>query len=80
MTQLACNVLSVTRRAVRTPLDEALWAAERTGQWLAKELGVNVSQVSRWRRGASIPMYVTQRRIAKVLGVSVTSLWPPEDA
>jgi transcriptional regulator with XRE-family HTH domain len=61
-----------------TPLDEALWKAKRTGKWLAAQLGVNVSQVSRWRRGVNIPTSGNQRRIAKALGVSVAELWPPE--
>lgn len=69
----------MTRIVTRTPLDEALWTAERTGQWLAQQLGVNVSQVSRWRRGVNVPTLATQRKIAKALGVSVTSLWWPED-
>lgn len=80
MTPPASNVLNVARRTTHTPLDEALWVAERSGQWLADQLGVHFSQVSRWRRGVNIPEPTTQRRIAKALRVTATSLWPPEDA
>jgi len=66
------------RNVTTTPLDEALKAERRTGKWLAAQLGVNVSQVSRWRRGVNIPTSGNQRRIAKALGVSVAELWPPE--
>ena len=61
-----------------TPLDDALWAARCTGYQLAQRLGVNESQVSRWRRGVNIPVLATQRRIAELLSVSTESLWPPE--
>ena len=66
----------MTRRTKETPLDEALWAKKRTGRWLAAQLGVHVSQISRWRRGACVPTSDNQRRIARALGVSVRSLWP----
>jgi DNA-binding transcriptional regulator YiaG len=77
MTGRACNVPSMNRHTTETPLDEALWAAKLNGVQLAGILGVNVSQVSRWRRGVNIPTHATQRRIAKALGVSVADLWPP---
>lgn len=69
----------MTHRTKETPLDEALWAAKRSGNWLAEQLNVSISQVSRWRRGASIPNDANKRRIAKALRVSVKSLWPSED-
>jgi hypothetical protein len=71
----------MTRHVIYTPLDNALDRGpqgRRTGQWLASQLDVNVSQVSRWRRGVNIPMHATQKRIAKTLGVSAASLWPPK--
>lgn len=70
----------MTYRTAHTPLDEALFAAERTGKWLAEQLGVNKSQVSRWRRGVSVPNQANKRTIAKALRVSVESLWPSGDA
>jgi hypothetical protein len=73
------NVLNVTRNIAATPLDEALWAAKRDGKWLAGHLGVNESQVSRWRRGLHTPTAAYQLAIAKALGTTAAELWPPED-
>jgi lambda repressor-like predicted transcriptional regulator len=64
------------KRIMESPLDEALDAAKRDGNWLAKRLGVTISEVSRWRRGRVTPLPSTQARIAKALGVKVESLWP----
>lgn len=68
------------RHPEQTPLDDALWAARRTGKWLAEQLEVDPSQVSRWRRGVSIPSPDTQRKIAKLLKVGTKVLWPEEQA
>lgn len=68
----------MAKRTEETPLDEALWDKRRTGTWLAGQLGVTVSQVSRWRRGHVVPKPAMRKRIAKLLRVSVSSLWPPE--
>jgi transcriptional regulator with XRE-family HTH domain len=67
------------------PLAKALDAAGCTNQYLAKHLGVDVSQVARWVCGHSTPVETTQRKIVRVLraagvrGVSAASLWPPQD-
>lgn len=68
--------MPATIRNPETPLDAALDG--RTGKWLAAQLGVNPSQVSRWRRGVNIPTFPTQRRISVLLGVGVEVLWPKD--
>lgn len=70
--------MPATRKHPATPLDDALSKDGRTNEWLARQLNVNVTQVSRWRRGVNIPTGANRRRIAKALGVSVESLWPSE--
>lgn len=70
----------MTQRTEKTALDRALWEANRTGGWLAKQLRVNPSQVSRWRRGVNVPTFATQRRISVLLGVGVETLWPKDEA
>jgi transcriptional regulator with XRE-family HTH domain len=64
------------KRIMESPLDEALDAAGLTAVQLAKKLNVTVSEVSRWRRRRTVPVRANQERIAKALGVSVTTLWP----
>lgn len=68
------------RHITCTPFDQALLTAEYSGKRLAWELGVNESQVSRWRRGVNIPTQLTRQAIAKLLGVSAAALWPEEEA
>lgn len=63
-----------------TLLAQAMFAEKRTGRWLAKQLGVHHTQISRWVNGRSIPTTGNRRRIAKALGVTVESLWPSEEA
>lgn len=74
------------KRIKESPLDEALDDAGMTGAALAEELGVTVSEVSRWRRGRVTPWPQMQARIAEILSkasgceVGVDRLWPSEDA
>jgi ribosome-binding protein aMBF1 (putative translation factor) len=70
----------MTRRTAKTPLDKLLNQAGLKNKWLAAQLKVNESQISRWRRGANIPAPGNQRRIAKALGVTVEALWPEDKA
>jgi len=57
----------------KSPLDDALWRARRSNKWLAEQIGVDKSHVSRWRNGLRIP---EPRRIeiAKALGISPDEL------
>jgi hypothetical protein len=69
----------------RTPLNRALWDADRTGRWLAREIGVHEEQVARWRHGRHVPKIETQQLIVKALAplvdwVSIASLWPKDEA
>jgi transcriptional regulator with XRE-family HTH domain len=68
----------MTRRTARTRLDKLLDQTGRKNKWLAAQLKVDESQVSRWRRGANIPAPGNRRRIAKALDVAVESLWPED--
>lgn len=43
---------------------------KRTGKWLAEQLCVSVTTVSRWCSNASQPDLQTLSRIAKILNVS----------
>lgn len=47
---------------------------KRTNKWLAEELGVNQTTVSKWCTNSSQPDLYTLTQIAKLLGVSITHL------
>lgn len=60
---------------IDTPLGQALWTAGRTSKWLARQLGIDPGQVSRWLRGHSTPEYATQCRIAQLLEMDRSDIW-----
>ncbi len=45
-------------------------------KWLASEIGVSESEVSRWRHGVHVPSIVTQEAISAALGREISELWP----
>lgn len=47
---------------------------KRTNKWLAEELGINQTTVSKWCTNSSQPDLYTLTKIAKLLGVSITHL------
>jgi DNA-binding transcriptional regulator YdaS (Cro superfamily) len=47
-----------------------------TGKWLALQIGVHHTQVSRWRRGANTPTTAYQLAIANALA-SLGGTWTP---
>lgn len=49
----------------------------RTGKWLAEQLGKSTSTVSKWCQNAIQPDVKTLDRIAKLLNVDVTTLLNP---
>lgn len=49
-------------------------------KWLAVELGVDASEVSRWRWGLHVPEPATRDRIAALLGLPVADLFEPSAA
>jgi transcriptional regulator with XRE-family HTH domain len=67
----------MTRRS-RTPLAEAMYEIG-SGRQIADACGVSQSMVSRWKRGERKVPVRYRKTIAKVLKVSMKSLWPPED-
>lgn len=48
----------------------------RMSKWLADEIGVHETQVSRWRHGIHVPSEGTQEKIALALGRNLSDLWP----
>jgi transcriptional regulator with XRE-family HTH domain len=46
----------------------------KTGKWLAEQLGVSVTTTSRWCSNATQPDLQTLNKIAKVLNVDVRQL------
>ena len=61
---------------ISTPLDQEMRSQGRMSQWLADRLGVDASQVSRWRSGMHVPTDATQQAIAEALGRTTDELWP----
>jgi transcriptional regulator with XRE-family HTH domain len=59
-----------------TPLAQALFSKPKSGRRLAEQLGVDESQVSRWRNGKHRPMARQRQAIADALGCKVEELWP----
>ena len=51
---------------------------KRTGKWLAEELGVNKTTVSKWCSNTNQPSLETLIRVAKLLDVQVQYLLVPE--
>lgn len=52
----------------------ALVEKKRTNKWLAEELGVNATTVSKWCTNTSQPDLYTLTKIAKLLEVNVSHL------
>lgn len=52
----------------------ALVEKKRTNKWLAEELGVNQTTVSKWCTNTSQPDLYTLTKIAKLLEVNVSHL------
>ena len=48
----------------------------RMNNWLAERVGVDKTQVSRWRSGKHVPAPATREAIAAALGLDVGVLWP----
>lgn len=65
-------------RRIPTPLDRALFEGRVTNRALADAIGVNESQVSRWRHGVHVPEQATREAIAQELGRKVVDLWPEQ--
>ncbi len=63
-----------------TPLHAEMTKQGRMSKWLAAEIGVSESEVSRWRWGIHVPERPTREAIAERLGVSVAQLWPESQA
>lgn len=47
---------------------------KRTNKWLAEELGVNVTTVSKWCTNTSQPDLHTLKKISLILGVNIKEL------
>lgn len=47
---------------------------EKTGKWLAEQLGVSTTTISRWCSNASQPDLHTLNKMAKVLNVNIKDL------
>lgn len=67
------------RRRTPTPLHTEMVRQGRMSKWLADEIGVHETQVSRWRHGIHVPSTVTQERISAALGREISELWPAAD-
>ena len=50
---------------------------QKTNKWLAAELGINPSTVSKWCTNSSQPDLATLKRVAIVLGVDIRELLVP---
>lgn len=61
---------------VRTQLDVVLFRQRRSNRWLAREIGVHESQVSRWRTGMHLPEPERRQQIAAALDETPAVLWP----
>jgi hypothetical protein len=68
----------MTKRRIRTPLDQAIWEARVTNRWLGEQIGAHETQVSRWRHGLHVPEQATREAIARALGREVNEIWPVE--
>ena len=62
--------------AHQTTLRRALAERDITGRALAHALGVHPNSVYAWTAGRSVPQPATALRIAHLLGVDVSQLWP----
>lgn len=51
-----------------------LFEKKRTNKWLAEELGVNVTTVSKWCTNTSQPDLHTLKKISLILGVNIKEL------
>ena len=47
---------------------------KRTNKWLAEELGINVTTVSKWCTNTSQPDLHTLKKISLILGVNIKEL------
>ena len=61
-----------------TPLKRILDEEGRRQDWLARQLNVDESAVSRWVRGVHVPSEPNRRAIAEALGRNVDDVFPPE--
>ncbi len=52
----------------------ALVKAKKTNKWLAEQLNVNPTTVSKWCTNTSQPSLYTLKRISELLNASVTEL------
>lgn len=60
-------------------LRQARRNAKLTQETVARTIGVNAIQVSRWERGLVNPKDVYRVRLAKLLGVTTGDLFPYDD-
>jgi len=65
---------------IDTPLKQELEQQGRRQDWLAREVGVNISTVWEWVHGIKKPSPDNQRKIAKALGRKLGDLFPAESA
>lgn len=63
---------------IKSRLKEILDERERTAAWLARKLERTQPQISAYVNGLSVPKYDMQLKIAHVLGVDVSDIWPAE--
>ncbi len=61
-----------------TPLDRAMFEERITNRALAKAIGANESQVSRWRHGVHVPEHPTRLLIAETIRRTTAELWPSQ--
>ena len=62
---------------MKNRLNEILYSQGRRKTWLADQAHVNKNTISRIINGQE-PKLKTAYRIAKVLGVTVYDIWPPD--
>jgi transcriptional regulator with XRE-family HTH domain len=67
----------------RKPLSENIRAAQAkaglTNEALAREVGVGLRLLQKWRAGDVDPRYDNLLKLSKALGVSVADLWSDAD-
>lgn len=65
-----------TLARVDTPLKRILEEQGRRQDWLAREVGVNITTVWHWVHGINRPSPANQAKIAKALGREVEEVFP----
>ena len=69
----ALNLNKITMNDLNR-LKVVLVEQKKTGKWLAEQLGVSTTTISRWCSNASQPDLQTLNKIAKVLNVNMKDL------